>query len=295
MYYLLLIAATVLFSLQFVFNKVYQREVGASFAGSCGFLVISTGIFGAAMFAVNGFRLAFTPFSLLLALCGTAIGIACGYFGIVALSVSDLAKYSLYLMLGGMAVPFVYGIACNGDAVTWQKLACFALIAAALFVNAYGQRDGRSHGWRARLSYAGIFLLNGLIGVVATIHQSPANLARAVPTSDYTIWGALLTFLASTAVLLGRKLRGLPLPAAKAHPRRAVLAAAAYGLVNGAANLMVMLSLRHIEPSVQYPIITGGCVVLSVVFGLFFRERITRRNAACAALTLAGTLLLLIP
>ena len=34
MYYLLLMIATVLFSIQFVFNKVYQREAGETFVGS---------------------------------------------------------------------------------------------------------------------------------------------------------------------------------------------------------------------------------------------------------------------
>ena len=66
-------------------------------------------------------------------------------------------------------------------------------------------------------------------------------------------------------------------------------------MVNGIAEVLVLLSIMHIEPSVQYPIITGGCVVLSVVFGLFFREKITRRNALCALITLVGTLVLMIP
>ena len=69
MYYLLLMIATVLFSIQFVFNKVYQREAGETFVGSCRFLMISSLVFGALMFAYNGFRLSFEPFSLLMAAC----------------------------------------------------------------------------------------------------------------------------------------------------------------------------------------------------------------------------------
>ena len=76
---------------------------------------------------------------------------------------------------------------------------------------------------------------------------------------------------------------------------KALGAAGGYGVVNGVAEVLVLLSIMHIEPSVQYPIITGGCVVLSVVFGLFFREKITRRNALCALITLIGTLVLMIP
>ena len=295
MYYLLLLAATALFSIQFVFNKIYQREVGATFAASCCFAVISAAVFGLAMLIVNRFSVGFTPFSALLALWATANGMLCGYFGILALSVSDLAKYSLWLMLGGMAVPFVYGILINGDAFTWQKAGCFLLIAAALFLNSRGGRAEKKGGALARISYAAIFLFNGLGGVIATIHQSPANTGLAVPTTDYTIICTAFSFAASGSVLLIRRIRGRPFPGKGRVTRKALFAAGAYGLVNGVANLLLMISIRHLEPSVQYPIITGGCVVLSVVFGLLFREKITARKCACAGITLLGTLLLLMP
>lgn len=290
-YYLLLIAATVLYSIQFVFNKVYQREEGDSFAASCGFLLVSSAVFGAAMFVRNGFTLAFEPFSLLMALCALLISVGCGYFGIVALSVSDLAKYSLYLMLGGMTVPFLYGFLFNGDRLTWQKLVCFAVIAAALVLNAVKKQSRGRESLKAKLCYGAIFLFNGLSGVVATLHQNPAGGLAVVGTNDFTLWKMLLNVLFSGTVLLilsRRKPRKRP-------SVKALAAAGGYGIVNGIAEVMVLISILHIEPSVQYPIITGGCVVLSVVFGLFFKEKITLRNALCALLTLAGTMVLMIP
>ena len=297
MYYAMLILAAVLFSIQFVFNKVYQREMGQSFAVSCLFLLLSSLIFGALMFACNGFRLAATPFSLFMAACNMLICVGCGYFGIVALSISDLAKYSLYMMLGGMAIPFVYGFVFAGDQVTWQKIVCFALIAAALFINAQGGGESKKGGWPAYLCYAAIFFFNGMSGVVADLHQNPAAGVAAVGTNDFTILTMLMNALACGAALAWIRLRGGSVPRAgsAAGARRALLSAAGYGVVNGVASVLLLVSIVHIEPSVQYPIITGGCVVLSVIFGLFFHERITRRNALCAALTLAGTLMLMLP
>ncbi len=290
MYYLLLILATVFFSIQFVFNKVYQREVGAGFLSSCSFLAISSAIFGLILFAINGFRLQITPYSCLMALCATGISVGCGYFGIVALSISDLAKYSLYMMLGGMAVPFAYGILLGGDAVTWQKIACFITIAAALFINARGESK-KKDDWRARACYAFIFLFNGLSGVVTTLHQLPPSGMTAVPANDYTILTMLMNILFAAIALIAAKLRGAVLPK---NGRKAILAAGGYGVVHGIASVLVLLSILHIEPSVQYPIITGGCVILSVVFGLFFGEKITKKSAICALITLAGTLVLMI-
>lgn len=290
MYYLFLIAATVLFSIQFVFNKVYQREMGESFVSSCSFLLISSVVFGVLMFAYNGFKLAFEPFSLLMAVCNLGVSVGCGYFGIVALSISDLAKYSLYMMLGGMAVPFLYGFVFNGDAVTWQKLVCFVVIAAALFINAGFGKKSEKEGWKAKLCYIMIFLLNGLSGVVATIHQNPAPGVAIVATNDFTLWKMIVNVIfAGIVVLLGAKKGQIGMPS-----KKALSAAGGYGVVNGVASVLVLLSIMHIEPSVQYPIITGGCVVLSVVFGLFFREKITGRKALCALLTLIGTMVLMI-
>lgn len=291
MYYLLLIVATVLYSIQFVFSKVYQREAGETFIGSCRYLMISSLVFGVLMFAYNGFRLSVTPFSLLMAACALAINVGCCYFGIVALSISDLAKYSLYMMLGGMAIPFLYGFIFNGDAVTWQKIVCFVTIAAALYINASGAADTKHEGWKAKLCYAAIFLFNGMSGVVATIHQNPAVGTAIVGTNDFTILKMILNVLFCGGVVLWGARHNL----VKHISFKALGAAGGYGVVNGIAEVLVLLSIMHIEPSVQYPIITGGCVVLSVVFGLFFREKITRRNALCALITLAGTLVLMIP
>lgn len=291
MYYLLLIAATVLFSIQFVFNKVYQREAGETFVSSCFFLMLSSLVFGVLMFIYNGCRLAFEPFSLLMALCNMIVCVGCGYFGIVALSISDLAKYSLYMMLGGMAIPFIYGFAFNGDAVTWQKIVCFVTIAAALYVNAVGGGRSKKGGWKARLCYAAIFFFNGFSGVVTTIHQNPAAGVAIVGTNDFAIWSRIVNVLFAGAVVLWGMRRGQ----VKRLSVKALSAAGGYGIVNGIASVLLLISIVHIEPSVQYPIITGGCVVLSVVFGLFFKEKITLRNAICALITLAGTLVLMIP
>ncbi len=296
MYYLLLIAATVLFSIQFVFNKMFEREVGATFLDSCAFLALESLIFGIMLFIYDGCHVEMTPYSLLMALLNTGICIGSGYFSIVALSISDLAKYSLYMMLGGMAIPFVYGFLFHGDQVTWQKLVCFVTIAAALYINARGGEQKKG-GWRAWLCYIAIFVFNGLSGVISTMHQNPAPGVEIVSTNDFSILTLAVNILITGGVLLAHRLRGGSLPRAREGKSnlRAFLAAGGYGVVNGIASVLVLLSIVHIEPSVQYPIITGGCVVLSVVFGLFFHEKITRKNAVCALVTLVGTLLLMVP
>ena len=57
----------------------------------------------------------------------------------------------------------------------------------------------------------------------------------------------------------------------------------------GVGNLLAVICLLHIEPSFQYPIVTGGGIILAGLGGLFFREKITWRFLVSCALVMAGT------
>ena len=307
-YYLLIGLATVLFSFQFVFQKMYQRERGESLVATCYFSCFTCLLFGCFMWALNGFSLSITPFSVLMALCSALISLSCRYSGLIAMSVADLAKYSLYLMLGGMVVPFLYGMLFNGDAFTWQKLCCFLLVGAAVFVSKLGGKTvGKvKHAWKARICYIVLFLTNGLIGVVSTVHQQSGF--DAVPSRDFTILSMVMNVLTSCVLLAGiaiasaiRK-RGKTDVAssggAKVLTRKGFLmtlfAVVGYGLANGIGNYLLLISLTQVEPSVQYSMVTGGCILMTVVTGLIFREKITRYKVISAVLIIGGTLLLLI-
>ena len=307
-YYLLIGLATVLFSFQFVFQKMYQRERGESFVSTCYFGCFTCLLFGCFMWALNGFSLRITLFSVLMALCSALISLACRYSGLVAMSVADLAKYSLYLMLGGMVVPFLYGMIFNGDDFTWQKLCCFLLVGAAVFVSKLGGKTGGKveHAWKARICYIVLFLTNGLIGVVSTIHQQSG--LDAVPSRDFTILSMVMNVALSSVLLLvlailakARKKGGVdatPRGGARVLTKKGLLttmfAVVGYGLANGIGNYLLLISLTQVEPSVQYSMVTGGCILMTVVTGLIFREKITRYKVISAVLIIGGTLLLLI-
>lgn len=306
-YYLLIGLATVLFSFQFVFQKMFQREKGQSLAATCVFSLYTCALFGCFMWMLNGFTLQITLFSVGMALLSAIVSLSCRYSGLVAMSVADLAKYSLYLMLGGMVVPFLYGILFNGDDFTWQKLGCFLLVGAAVFVSKLGGKTGGQvkHAWKARICYAVLFLTNGLIGVISTVHQQSGF--DAVASRDFTILSMLMNVLCSGTMLVGisivdlirRHRNGVPSSSAvKEKSRKGILAivfaVVGYGLANGIGNYLLLISLTHVEPSVQYSMVTGGCILMTVVTGLIFREKITRYKVISAVLIIGGTLLLLL-
>ena len=65
------------------------------------------------------------------------------------------------------------------------------------------------------------------------------------------------------------------------------------GALNGTGNFLLLLSLSVLEPSLQYPIITGGSIFLAAIFGFFFKEKPTPRGWISIALAVVGTIFMM--
>ena len=62
-----------------------------------------------------------------------------------------------------------------------------------------------------------------------------------------------------------------------------------YSVVNSVGNLLLLLALLHIPASVQYPIVTGGTIVISTLIGIMRKEKITRREIIAAVVAFVAT------
>ena len=291
MYIALICLATFLFSIQFVFNDVYQRGEGASVVSAMLFSGL-TGLAGCVMLLLTSadvFQYSF--FSLALAFVSAAKNVLSAYLSIIVLSRANLSVYSLYSMLGGMLLPFAYAIAFEGEPLTWQKCVCAVLIMAALLIGLRGKTDTaeekKRHGsplpW-----YVGVFVMNGLSGVFSTIHQRAGDMA--VSASAYSLmergWGLLICL----AVLGICRLRGRRI--ALCHPARSVGSSLGYGVITTFANLILLIALLHVDASVQYPIVTGGVIVLSLMWDWILGKKPNGYAVAAAAVSFAGLMFL---
>ena len=118
MYIALIVFATFLFSIQFVFNDIYQRGEGASVVTAMLFSGL-TGLAGCVMLALtsaDAFQYSF--FSMALAFVSAAKNVLSAYLSIIVLSRANLSVFSLYSMLGGMLLPFAYAILFCGEPLT---------------------------------------------------------------------------------------------------------------------------------------------------------------------------------
>ena len=283
MYYGILTASVILFGIQFLLNERYQKVSGSGLGESMLFVFTSSIAGIVCLFFFNGLSLPCTPFTILIASAAAISALLYTFCSLRAFSRVNLSLYSLFAMLGGMMLPFLVGILFYHEPLTLGKGICVILIAAALALTV--KRGGGKSGL---LWCVGVFVLNGMSGVISKIYQD-APYAK-VSSAAYSIWIAIVSALLSGAVLLvvGRRLKR-PRPIAVAY-------SLGCGALNKVANYMLLVALAVLPASLQYPFVTGGVMVVTTLLAYLTPQKPTRRELASVALSFLGILaLVLIP
>ncbi len=280
MYYGLLAISTFLFAAQFLFNQQYQRISGTSWTSTCTFALLVNGVGMCIQLVLCRFQLEFSWYSLSIASIQAIASFVSTYASLKALGMVNLAVYSMFSMLGGMALPFAYGVIFRGEPMTWMKAGCGLLITAALVLTIKGEKNI----WRNTRYYWAVFVLNGMAGVLSTIHQS--NEALRVSSSSYMVMSNLVGMAIAAGLLLAMN-KGLP----KLQWKQ-VGYASGYAAFTGIGNLLVLIALTVLPASVQYPIITGGVICCSTLVAVLRREPVSRMTWYSTGLALVASVLI---
>ena len=140
MSYIFLSFAVFCFATQFAFNKVYEGSIKQTTATAIT-LPLIIGIVGVIQCAfMCGFSITVTPTSLILAVAMALAFIPCYVLGIKVLNIGSLAIYSMFMMLGGMLVPFFYGILFLNEEVTLCKIFGSILLTLFIILQAFWQQ-----------------------------------------------------------------------------------------------------------------------------------------------------------
>lgn len=279
-YYGIVAVAVTMFSIQFLFNQIFEKSYGN---GMRAMLVFSGGSNLAGLIVlliINKFNFEFTPFSLLMAILSALNMMAYNYCSLKALGKINLSLFSVFAMLGGMALPFAVGIIFFNEELTLGKSICFIIILASLFLTV--KKDNSKSGY---IYYAGIFVLNGLSGVLSTVFQSSDyektsaegySILIAVCCSIFSF--VLLPFFKSDKTKLNLK---------------ACMSMAGYGILSRVANLLLLIALVYLPASAQYPFVTGGVMILSTVICFFTPEKPNKKDIAAVVLSFIGLIILM--
>lgn len=275
--YVLVVFATVLFSFQFLFNQKFQANNGTGMGPTLTFTLYRNAATVIIMFCIAGFRIEFYGFSMAIAAIYACNSVMMTYFSMKAFAVTNLSVYSVFTMLGGMFLPFVQGVAFYNEALTFPRILCCIMIALAVILTASKEKSDK----RAVLYYALVFLFNGMSGVLSKIHQSSARPHTDSP--GFMLWTGIFSMI--MAVVLSA-LTGNSIPKLS---RRDIPYVFGFGLFCGIGNLFLLISLKNLPSSVQYPIVTGGVMALSTVISILRKERVTTRSKIAAAIAFVAS------
>ena len=294
LYYVLILISVMMFGGGFALQDVFRKKRGsglmismeAAFIGSLAGLIV--------LLIINSFAFEFTWFTLLMAGWSALNGIAFTFCSFQALDRINLSLYSLFAMLGGMVLPFLHGWLFFSERMTAAKIVCVIFVSLSLLCTV--KRGEKKKGV---IFYAGVFVLNGMSGVISKIFTE-STLPKA-SAAGYSVWIATMTVLLSGAVwlvlFLTKKRKGQDKPEAISKAQGAARLqsygiGALQGTINKIANFLLVIALLHVDASVQYPMVTGGTIVVSTMISCFGKRKPDQREWISVGLAFLGVLLL---
>ena len=282
MYYALIILSVVMFGGCFALNDAYRQRRGSSIKISLQFSFVGSLVGFVFLMIVNGLKFEFTPFTLIMAILASINGFAFTFCSFKALDRINLSLYSLFSMLGGMVLPFLQGILFYGEKITVAKAVCFLFITVALVLTV--EKGEKKQG---TIYYVLVFVLNGMSGVLSKIFAE-SNLPKT-SAIGYTNLMSVCSVVISGILLLTISKKGAE---NNGFSLVGTAICAASGITNKIANLVLVIALAHVDASVQYPMVTGGVMIVSTLICFFGKNKPSKKEVLSIVIAFIGLLLL---
>ena len=207
--YFLLLLSAFLFSCEFIFLKLFEDKNGSSYTSALCFSLGSSVIGLPILFICNGFSLGFSWFSLSMAALLALVCVGANILGVKAVSFGSVAVYTLFLMLGGMMIPFlVGGIFLNEQVKIWYIVAT-VLLTGALVLPIFDKSEQTEKKGKFMAFIAlcvVLFFLNGINSTIGKLHQIGGEIGgEIVGTVDFLIWKYIFKILICGILFLFHK------------------------------------------------------------------------------------------
>ena len=287
MYYVLISLSALLYSSDFLVNKFFQKANGVSLKTSLAFNSL-LGLFTVfIMLAANGFKLEVSVFSVILAGLLSLFVMLYNIIGFRLLKIGSMSLYTLYLMIGGMIVPYIFGLIFLKEPFTAARFIAIILVTLGVgFSNSKGTENKTK--FLVFLLYIAVFMLNGCTSVVSKIHQISISY-ETVGAIDFVVLTNIFRFaIAGIMFLFVKKEEGAQIQ------RKSVGLIVLSAIFCSIAFLFQLISAAKLPATVLFPFLTGGTIIFSAFYGrLFFKEKFTKNSIIGIILCFIGTLLFL--
>lgn len=283
-YYLMLISAAVLLAVDFVVQKGFQKRTDGS-AYDCLVFTFLFGVFETIIFfAANGFKLNFTPFTCIMGSAASILAMGYTMLGFYIMKSESVAYYTVFVMTGGMTLPYLWGLFFLDEEFSWLRTAGLLIIAAAIVVI---NLERKATSFKMILVCVFVFILNGTVGIVSKEHQL---LATGVNEKDFIIFtGIARAVVAGIALIFLHKRVDF-----KKYNVKTALLPLASSILCGISFVLQLIPAKYVSASVVYPFITGGSILFTALASrIAVKEKITKKTAVGLALCFIGTCMFL--
>lgn len=329
--YIFVLIAAAFFSIQFIFSKSYQKNAGGTMLTNFWMSAFHAIWLILIFFTASGFTLQSTASTWIFSTANAFCSLFCTGATIMAYGLGSMSTVTLYLLVGGQAVPFAYGILTGAR----PSLLCYIGFAFMLVSFLPGiflvpkekenpetpdsistpkdsiseRRTGAaSERILFHLLCLVIFFANGFISILTTMK---AQKDPGTPNSVFlTTNGICLLLLAGIVILIfsclekkrhGTGIKTLFLSSVnkKTTWRGALVAFVTVGLYAGLNGLGNIFSLKAagtgMSPDIQHPVLNALIVVITpFIARIVFKEKQRAAEILGVALAVAGILLFLL-
>lgn len=289
--YMLVAVAAVMLGVNSAASKLYQKQAGESVEAGLKFNILS-GIFTAVIFFfINGFKFEINGFSALMAVGMTVLSTLYTLLGFKIIAMGKLVFYTVFLLTGGMLVPYVWGLVFLDEQLSvLRTVGIVVIIAAVILVN----EEKSKLNAKQILMCAAVFFLNGFVSVISKEHQINA---AAISANGFVLLTGLIKAVMCLPIYLfirAKNTDNAPIESTRRGHIAIILIVLFGSLLSGVSYLLQLVGAENLPATVLYPIVTGGTIICTGIVGrIAFGEKLTKRVVLSMALCLAGTCMFL--
>lgn len=301
MEYIYLAGACLCFSIQFIFNKLFESRSNGTYTSGLWCALVTALCMLAYLLPAGGFTFAISASALSCSLLYTVSSLLCSGMTVLALRRGKISVVTTYTLLGGLILPFLWGIFVYGEPVTLTKILGIIILilsmVSSMVLDMHADKasasEKKSGGMIFHLFCFVLFMTNGIISIATTQSQKAAD---AVSSDDFLLLCKVETALAAILIMLviglvqmkkGNKngvrdaFWGISKSGTMTLPVLGVLvgACALYAVCNGLGNIFSLNCAKTMDASIQFPVISAVVIVLGALFGwVIYHEKIEKQD-----------------
>lgn len=269
----LLLVSGFLFSSEFIFTKLYEKECGSSYKATVNFTLVSGILMLLMLLICNGFTVQFSTFSVLMATLFAVVNVVANVIAIKAVSLGSVAIFTLFMMLGGTIVPFVFGAVFLDEIVKVVYIIAVILLMVALALPILDKNEKKEKNGKTFWFFIGLcsilFFLNGANTIIGKVHQINLN---AVSTIDFLTIKYMARVLCGLAMVFTcpdeNKYKGI-------FTKNSIKSGFGYAFVHVTATILQLYCALTVDACLMYPLVTGACLIFTPILALLlFKEKI---------------------